>query len=239
MKGICLCGGTGSRLLPLTKVTSKHLLHVGNKPMIDHPIEKLIAAGIDDILVVTGTEHAGAIFSYLGSGKERGCDFTYRIQDRAGGIAEALGLARGFVNGDRMVVLLGDNVIEDDITPFVANFADQKRGARVLLKPVPDPERFGVADLSIDGNVVSIEEKPRRPKTKLAVIGCYMYDAQVFDIIAGLKPSARGELEITSVNNEYIRREELQYDVVRGYWSDAGTHESLSRANDLVRGRVQ
>jgi glucose-1-phosphate thymidylyltransferase len=233
MKGIVLAGGTGSRLLPLTKVTNKHLLPVGRDPMIFHPIKKLVAASIRDLLVVTGTEHIGDVIGLLGSGSEFGCDFTYRVQDRAGGIAEALGLARGFAAGDRMVVILGDNVFEDDLAPFVARFAAQARGARLLLKRVDDPERFGVAEVR-DGRVVSIEEKPARPKSDYCVTGIYMYDERVFDIISGLRPSARGELEISDVNSAYLAAGALEYDLLEGWWTDAGTFESLARANRLL-----
>ncbi len=235
MKGIVLAGGTGSRLLPLTKVTNKHLLPVGHEPMIFHPIRKLLACGIRDVLVVTGTEHIGDVIRLLGSGAEFGCDFTYRVQDRAGGIAEALGLARHFVSGDRMVVVLGDNVFEDDIAPFVDRFAAQAAGARLLLKRVEDPERFGVAEL-VNGRIASIEEKPKRPKSDYCVTGIYMYDARVFDIVAGLRPSGRGELEISDVNNAYLAAGTLEHDVLDGWWTDAGTFESLARANRLIGG---
>jgi glucose-1-phosphate thymidylyltransferase len=233
MKGIVLAGGTGSRLLPLTKVTNKHLLPVGHEPMIFHPIKKLLAAGIHDILIVTGTEHMGDVVGLLGSGKDFECDFTYRVQDRAGGIAEALNLARNFARGDKVTVILGDNIFQDDIGVFVERFARQGRGARILLKEVPDPHRYGVADLRGD-KVVAIEEKPTQPKTHWAVTGIYMYDERVFDLTRALKPSRRGELEITDVNNAYIERNELGFDVLSGWWTDAGTHESLRRATELV-----
>lgn len=231
MKGIVLAGGTGSRLFPLTKVTNKHLLPVGRKPMIFHPIEKLIEAGIKEILIVTGVDHMGDVVSLLGSGHEFGCEFTYRVQDQAGGIAQALGLARNFIHDDQMVVILGDNIFEDNIKPFVEAFRKQKVGAKILLKEVPDPERYGVAQL--DGaKVVGIEEKPKKPKSTLAVTGIYMYDAAVFEIIRTLKPSGRGELEITDVNNAYIARRQLTYDTFKGWWTDAGTFDSLQRANE-------
>jgi glucose-1-phosphate thymidylyltransferase len=233
MKGIVLAGGSGSRLYPLTKVTNKHLLPVGREPMIFHPISKLLDAGIRDILVVTGTEHMGAVVGLLGSGADFDCDFTYRVQDQAGGIAQALGLARDFSQGERMVVILGDNIFDDDLARYVDNFAKQEAGARILLKEVEDPERFGVADL--DGqHIVGIEEKPSSPKSKYAVTGIYMYDERVFEIISTLEPSARGELEITDVNNAYVQRGTLQYDVLKGEWTDAGTFESLARANKLA-----
>ncbi|MDN5301117.1 MAG: glucose-phosphate thymidylyltransferase [Thermoanaerobacteraceae bacterium] len=232
MKGVILAGGTGSRLFPLTKVTNKHLLPVGKYPMIYYPIYKLIEAGIKEILIVTGKEHMGSVVNLLGSGYEFGVEFTYKIQDQPGGIAQALGLAEHFVNGDKCVVILGDNIFEDNINPYVASFEKQEKGAKVLLKEVPDPERFGVAELK-DGMVVSIEEKPKKPKSNYCVTGIYMYDNRVFDIIKTLKPSARGELEITDVNNAYIKDGTLTYDILKGSWTDAGTFESLRRANEL------
>ncbi|MCR4435370.1 MAG: sugar phosphate nucleotidyltransferase [Clostridiales bacterium] len=235
MKGIILAGGTGSRLYPLSKVTNKHLLPVGRWPMIYHPIYKLKEAGIKDIFIVTGKEHAGAIVNLLGSGYEMGLEFTYRIQDQAGGIAQALGLAEGFVGGDRCVVILGDNIFEDHIGGYVDKFASQEKGAKILIKWVEDPQRYGVAELA-GSRVVSIEEKPKFPKSNYCVTGIYMYDSSVFSIIKTLKPSSRGELEITDVNNEYIRRGILTSDPLKGWWTDAGTFESLSYANDLVGG---
>jgi len=237
MKGIVLAGGTGSRLKPLTNVTNKHLLPVGKYPMIFYPIFRLKQSGITEILIVTGREHMGDVMELLGSGSEYGVEFTFKVQDQAGGIAEALSLAQHFVNGDRCVVFLGDNVFEDNITPFVESFAKQECGAKILLKEVPDPQRFGVAELK-DGKVVSIEEKPKFPKSNFAVAGIYMYDSKVFEIIKTLKPSARGELEITDVNNTYIRRGTLTYDVLEGWWTDAGTPESLYRANELCKDLV-
>jgi glucose-1-phosphate thymidylyltransferase len=233
MKGIILAGGTGSRLHPLTKVTNKHLLPVGREPMIFHPIHKLLRAGIRDVLIVTGTEHMGDVVGLLGSGREFECDFTYRVQDRAGGIAEALGLARNFARGERMVVLLGDNVFQDEIGLYVERFAQQGRGARVLLKQVDDATRFGVAEITGD-RIVGIEEKPKQPKSSFAVTGIYMYDDRVFDIVESLRPSKRGELEITDVNNAYVARGELGFDVLAGWWTDAGTFDSLARANELL-----
>jgi|ERR1051326_1291980 glucose-1-phosphate thymidylyltransferase len=231
MKGIVLAGGTGSRLFPLTKVTNKHLLPVGRKPMIFHPIEKLIEAGVKEILIVTGVDHMGDVVGLLGSGKDFGCQFTYRVQDEAGGIAQALGLARNFVHDDQMIVILGDNIFADNIKPFADNFHRQARGAKILLKKVDDPERYGVAELKGD-KVIGIEEKPKKPKSQFAVTGIYMYDAAVFEIIRTLKPSGRGELEITDVNNAYIARKQLSFDVLNGWWTDAGTFDSLKRAND-------
>ncbi|MEN3186575.1 MAG: sugar phosphate nucleotidyltransferase [Atribacterota bacterium] len=234
MKGIILAGGTGSRLLPLTRVTNKHLLPVGKYPMIFYPIYHLKQARIHEILVVTGREHMGDVIELLGSGRDFGVEFTYRVQDEAGGIAQALGLAQNFVGRDLCVVILGDNIFEDDISPFVADFTTQKEGAKILLKEVPDPERFGVAELR-DGKIVHIEEKPQKPKSQYAVTGIYMYDAEVFDIVKTLRPSQRGELEITDVNNAYIARGRLTYGILRGWWTDAGTPTSLALANELAR----
>lgn len=234
MKGVILAGGTGSRLYPLTKVTNKHLLPVGKYPMIFHSVYKLKAAGIEDILIVTGKDHMGDVVNLLGSGSDMGVSFTYKVQDEAGGIAQALNLAEHFVGEDQMVVILGDNVFEDDITPFVENFRTQILGAKILIQEVHDPKRFGVPE--IDGDkIVSIEEKPQEPKSSYAVTGIYMFDRSVFDIVKTLKPSARGELEITDVNNAYIANGQLTYDVLNGWWTDAGTHASLARANELAQ----
>ena len=231
MKGIVLAGGTGSRLYPLTKVTNKHLLPVGNKPMIFYPIEKLTGAGIEEILIVTGTEHMGDVVNLLGSGKDYGCRFTYKVQDEAGGIAQALGLAENFVGDDSMTVILGDNIFETDLSQAIQNYPG--KGAQILVKQVDDPDRFGVAE--IDGDqVTGIEEKPDHPKSDYAVTGIYMYDAEVFDLIKNLKPSKRGELEITDVNNDYISRGEMKYSVLDGWWTDAGTPESYKIANQLA-----
>lgn len=234
MKGIILAGGTGSRLFPLTKVTNKHLLPVGRYPMIFHAIYQLRSAGIADILVVTGKEHMGDVVNLLGSGADYGVTFTYKVQDEAGGIAQALGLAEQFVGDDKMVVILGDNVFSASITPFVDRFRQQERGAKILLHEVPDPERFGVPVLA-DGKIVKIEEKPETPGSQYAVTGIYMYDHKVFDTIRTLKPSRRGELEITDVNNAYIKQGDLSYDILQGWWSDAGTHASYARANELAK----
>lgn len=234
MKGIILAGGTGSRLFPLTKVTNKHLLPVGKYPMIYHSIFKLKKAGLTDILIVTGKEYMGDVVNLLGSGREMGVSFTYKVQDEAGGIAQALDLAEHFVGEDQMVVILGDNIFEDDITPYVENFRQQGEGAKILLQEVPDPQRFGVAELSGD-RILSIEEKPKHPKTNYAVTGIYMFDHRVFNIIKTLKPSARGELEITDVNNAYIEWGELSFDILKGWWTDAGTHSSLTKANELAK----
>ncbi|MBE0343506.1 spore coat protein, partial [Paenibacillus sp. 28ISP30-2] len=232
--GIILAGGTGSRLYPLTKVTNKHLLPVGKYPMIFHSVYKLKQADILDILIVTGKDHMGDVVNLLGSGREMGVTFTYKVQDEAGGIAQALDLAEQFVGDDQVVVILGDNVFEDDISPFVNNFRNQITGAKILLQQVQDPQRFGVAEL-LEERIVSIEEKPKEPKSNYAVTGIYMFDHHVFEIVKTLKPSARGELEITDVNNAYINNGTLTYDVLQGWWTDAGTHPSLSRANELAQ----
>ncbi|MFK4345188.1 MULTISPECIES: sugar phosphate nucleotidyltransferase [unclassified Paenibacillus] len=234
MKGIILAGGTGSRLFPLTKVTNKHLLPVGKYPMIFHAIHKLKKAEIMDILIVTGKEHMGDVVNLLGSGRDMGVTFTYKVQDEAGGIAQALDLAEHFVGKDQMVVILGDNVFEDDISPFVQNFRKQDTGAKLLLQKVHDPHRFGVAELH-EERIVSIEEKPQLPKSDYAVTGIYMFDHNVFNIVKTLKPSTRGELEITDVNNAYIANGTLTYDILQGWWTDAGTHTSLARANELAQ----
>ncbi|MEK4734046.1 sugar phosphate nucleotidyltransferase [Paenibacillus sp. FSL L8-0641] len=234
MKGIILAGGTGTRLFPLTKVTNKHLLPVGKYPMIFHSIYKLKQADITDILIVTGKEHMGDVVNLLGSGRDMGVTFTYKVQDEAGGIAQALNLAEHFVGNDQMVVILGDNVFEDDISPFVQNFRKQNDGAKLLLQKVHDPQRFGVAEIQ-NQRILSIEEKPQLPKSNYAVTGIYMFDHNVFNIVKTLKPSTRGELEITDVNNAYIANGTLTYDILQGWWTDAGTHTSLARANELAQ----
>lgn len=237
LRGVILAGGTGSRLFPLTRVTNKHLLPVGKVPMICHPVAKLRDAGIRDVLIVTGREHMGDVIELLGSGSELGVELTYRVQDEAGGIAQALSLARGFSGGGSVCVILGDNIFEDSLEPHVARYREAGGGAMVLLKEVPDPERFGVAELSPDGSkVLGIEEKPGSPKSNLAVTGIYFYDSALFEIIDGLAPSARGELEITDVNNAYIERGELRFGVLQGEWTDAGTFPSYARANRLAEG---
>lgn len=234
MKAIILAGGTGSRLFPLTKVTNKHLLPVGKYPMIFHASYKLKQAGLTDIMIITGKEHMGDVVNLLGSGSNMGVSFTYRVQDEAGGIAQALGLAEQFAGDDQIVVILGDNVFEDNITEYVARFREQRSGAKILIQEVSDPHRFGVPE--IDGHrIVSIEEKPQIPKSNYAVTGIYMFDNEVFDIIRTLKPSDRGELEITDVNNAYIESDNLTYDILKGWWTDAGTHASLARANELAQ----
>ncbi len=237
MKGVILAGGLGSRLHPLTKVTNKHLLPVYNKPMIYYPLETLVRAGLRDILIVTGGNSAGEFLRLLGNGREFGLkhiDYTY--QEGEGGIGAALALAEDFSDGDQIVVILGDNIIETDIRPYINRFAKQGSGARLLLKKVPDPERFGVAELN-GKKIIRIVEKPKQPKSPYVVTGVYMFDGQVFEIIRTLKPSGRGELEITDVNNHYLKKGELQYDILPGFWTDAGTFESLLRANLLVANR--
>lgn len=236
MKGVVLAGGLGTRLFPLTKVTNKHLLPVYDKPMIYYPIEKLLEAGIRDILIVTGGNNAGDFLKLFGNGKDFGLKrLHYTYQEGEGGIAEALGLAEEFAEGERIAVILGDNIFEDNISPYVESFKNQESGAKILLKEVPYPERFGVAEIK-DGRVINIEEKPEKPKSSYAVTGIYFYDQEVFSIIKTLKPSGRGELEITDVNNAYIRKGNLTYDILQGFWADAGTSfESYFRANSLVR----
>jgi len=234
MKGVILAGGLGTRLYPLTKVTNKHLLPVYDKPMIYYPIQALINAGIDDILIVTGGNNAGDFLRLLGNGKEFGLKhINYTYQEGEGGIAEALGLAEFFAAGDKICVVLGDNIIERNIRKAVETFRNQRVGAKIMLKEVPDPQRFGVPELRRD-QVVRIEEKPKDPKSNYAVIGIYFYDAAVFDIIKTLKPSDRGELEISDVNNLYIEKGMMTWNLLEGWWTDAGTFESLLHANQLV-----
>jgi glucose-1-phosphate thymidylyltransferase len=233
VKGVILAGGVGSRLNPLTEITNKHLLPVGQEPMIWHPVRQLVGSGIDEILVVTSTHHMGAIVQSLGSGRRFDCEFTYRVQEEARGVAHALALAKAFSSGERVVVLLGDNIFEYSISPHVDDFRRQTRGARVLLKEVGDPERFGVAALD-EKVIVSIDEKPKRARTNYAVVGCYMYDERLFEIISRIEKSARGEYEITAVNNIYIEDKQLEYGIVKGRWTDAGTFESLVEATQLL-----
>lgn len=231
MKGIILAGGTGSRLYPLIKVTNKHLLPVGKYPMIYYLIAKMKQSDIIDIMIISGKEHMGAIVSLLGSGYEYGVKYTFRIQDQPGGIAEALGLCEEFVGEDSCAVLLGDNIFEDDIYEYVKNF---KKGAELILKKVSDPERYGIAEI-VSGRIISIEEKPKKPKGNYCVTGIYIYDSRVFKVIKGLKPSDRRELEITDVNNWYIKDDSLTYDILKGWWTDAGTFNSLMNANILAK----
>lgn len=238
LKGIILAAGLGTRLHPLTKVTSKHLLPVGNEPMIFHGIRKLSEAGINDILIITNPCHVGDFVNALGSGKDFGCEFTYRVQEKAKGIAHALALAEGFATDGRIVVLLGDNIFESSIQQVVSDFHTQQTGARVLLKHVDDPERFGVATLQ-ENKIVAVEEKPKHPKSNYAVIGLYFYDSSVFDIIRSIEPSARGEYEITAVNNIYIEQEQLEYSFLEGEWVDAGTFDSLAEAHRILINRKE
>lgn len=235
MKGVILAGGMGTRLMPCTKVTNKHLLPVYDKPMIYYPLRTLVNAGLEDIMIVTGGNNAGDFLRLLCNGREFGLkDISYTYQEGEGGIADALRLAENFIDKDKVIVILGDNIIKDDISNAVKDFEKQDRGARIFLKEVSDPERFGVAEIE-GGRVINIEEKPKNPKTNYAVVGLYMYNSDVFEIIDNLKPSDRGELEITDVNNEYIRRGTMTYSILEGWWTDAGTFESLFRASHLVR----
>lgn len=233
MKGVILAGGKGTRLYPLTKATNKHLLPVGREPMIFHPIRQMVASGIDDILVVTSKEHMGEVVNCLGSGAEFDCSLTYKVQENADGIADALRLAEGFAQGQKICVFLGDNIFQDSIAAHVRAFEAQAKGARVLLKKVSDPERYGVAALD-EQHILEIEEKPKKPKSTYAVVGLYFFDSQVFDVIRGIGRSERGEYEITAVNNVYVARRELHYDIYVGQWTDAGTFESLIEANRLL-----
>jgi glucose-1-phosphate thymidylyltransferase len=234
MKGVVLAGGLGSRLLPLTKITNKHLLSIYNQPMIYYPIQTLINAGIDDIMIVTGGNYAGHFLQLLGNGKDFGLKhLNYTYQQGEGGIADALSLVEHFADDEPICVVLGDNIIEGNVAQAAEDFRRQKTGAKILLKEVHDPQRFGVPE--IDGDkVLQIEEKPKNPKSNYAVIGIYFFDNTVFDIIKTLKPSERGELEITDVNNHYINRGEMSWSELDGWWTDAGTFESLLKASNMV-----
>ncbi|HXX14866.1 MAG TPA: sugar phosphate nucleotidyltransferase [Candidatus Eremiobacteraceae bacterium] len=234
MKGVVLAGGTGSRLSPLTRVTNKHLLPIHNRPMVYYPIQTLVNAGIEEILLVTGGSNAGDFLRLLGNGRDFGLrHLNYTYQEGNGGIAEALGLAEFFAAGQPICVILGDNVIENNIRRAVENFRKEKNGAKILLKEVEDAQRFGVAEVR-NGRVLNIEEKPQIPRSNFAVTGIYLYDSTVFEKIKRLKPSGRAELEITDVNNFYIQEGQLTYEMLDGWWTDAGTFESLLRANNLV-----
>jgi glucose-1-phosphate thymidylyltransferase len=240
MKGIILAGGLGSRLYPLTKITNKHLLPVYNRPMIHWPLLALVEAGVRDIMIVTGGNFAGAFLQLLGNGREFGLkDIHYTYQEGEGGIAAALSLAEHFVDGDRCCVILGDNVVEKSIKPYADAFRRQPSGAHIVLREVPDPQRFGVAEFDADGRITKIIEKPSNPPSNKAVTGIYMYDEYVWEVIKTLKPSGRGELEITDVNNAYLRRGDLTYSHMDGWWTDAGTFESLLRASNLVAEREE
>jgi len=237
MKGVILAGGLGKRLEPLTRITNKHLLPVYSKPMIYYPLETLVEAGIRDILLVTGGNNAGDFLRLLGNGGEFGLKhINYTYQKGEGGIAEALNLAEHFADNGKIIVILGDNLVEKSIKEQVEKFKAQPEGAKVLLKEVEDPERFGVAEIEED-RLISVEEKPKQPKSNYIVTGIYMYDNQVFDIIKTLEPSGRGELEITDVNNAYIKKGQMTCDILKGWWTDAGTFDSLLRANNLVAGK--
>jgi glucose-1-phosphate thymidylyltransferase len=238
VKGVVLAGGTGSRLFPLTKITNKHLLPVYDKPMVYYPIETLVDAGINEILLVTGGRNSGDFLRLLANGKQFGAHLSYTYQEGEGGIADALALAERFAQGDSICVILGDNIIEGSIRGAVQAFRQQERGARILLKEVPDAERFGVAEIAGD-RIVGIEEKPEHPKSDYAVTGIYMYDSSVFSKIHTLVPSNRGELEITDVNNGYIREGTMQFSYLEGWWTDAGTFDSLLRAANLVADKVR
>lgn len=234
MKGVVLAGGLGTRMFPLTKVTNKHLLPVYREPMIYYPIKTLVNAGIDEILIVTGGNNAGDFLRLLGNGKDFGLKhLNYTYQEGEGGIAAALSLAEHFADRDKIVVVLGDNIIEKNIRQAVESYRRQEEGARILLKEVSDPQRFGVPAFD-GGRIIRIDEKPSKPASSYAVIGIYMYDSKVFDFIRTLKPSERGELEITDVNNYYLREGKLAWDVLDGWWSDAGTFESLQYAGNMV-----
>jgi len=238
LKGIVLAGGLGKRLGVLTKITNKHLLGIWDRPMIYYPIQTLVEAGIRDILIVTGGNHAGEFLRLLGNGHQFGLkhiDYTY--QEGEGGIADALRLAEHFADGQKIAVILGDNIIEKSIKEYTDKFRKQKEGARLLIKEVEDPQRFGVVDLKND-KIISIEEKPKSPKSNYVVTGIYMYDAKVFDIIKTLKPSGRGELEITDVNNAYLARKQLHYNILGGWWTDCGLPGTLYRATTLVRKKL-
>ena len=235
MKGVILAGGKGTRLHPLTRHTNKHLLPVGREPMIYNPVKNLVACGINEILVVTSSLHMGDIVTSLGSGVEFGADFTYKVQEEAKGIADALRLAKRFAGDESVFVLLGDNIFDTPLTHFVENYREQQReqGARIMLVEVDDPSSFGVAALD-EQKVVEIQEKPEKPKSNYAVVGAYLYDSRLWEIIEGLKPSKRGEYEITDVNSAYIERDALHYDFLKGIWMDTGTFESYHRANQMM-----
>ena len=237
MKGIILAGGTGTRLSPLTQVTNKHLLPVYKKPMIYWPLETLIQCGIKNVLIISGRGHAGHFLDLLGSGRKFGIDLSYDIQEEAGGIAHALSIAEDFADNGKVAVILGDNIFMNakEIKNGVRDFQKQRRGAKIFLKSVSDASRFGVADIR-RGRVIGIEEKPERPKSNLAVTGMYLYDNQVFQVIKVLKPSKRGELEITDVNNHYVKKNQMSYHILKSEWTDAGTFDSLLKANIIAAG---
>ena len=235
MKGAILAGGNGTRLYPLTYVTNKHLLPVYNQPMIYYPIDTLIRAGIRDIIIVTGKEHAGSFMNILGSGRNFNAKFSYALQDQAGGIAEALSLTEEFVKGDNVLAILGDNIIFDDISPYLQDF---KEGAKIFLKKVPDPNRFGVPVFDKAKRITRIDEKPKIPGSAYAVVGLYLYDSTVFDKIRKLRPSARNELEITDLNNRFLEEGRLTYNTLKEKWLDAGTFDSLLEAANFIKGKT-
>ena len=240
MKGVILAGGTGTRLHPLTRITNKHLLPIYDRPMVTYAIEALVQAGVVELMLVTGGTHAGEFLRLLGNGHEYGIErLSYAYQDQAGGIAEALGLAERFVDGEPVVVMLADNVVERSLRPTVERFRDQERGARIILSRVDEPEHLrhlGVPELDGDGRVVRIVEKPAEPPSPYAVTGIYFYDAAVFEVISTLRPSGRGELEITDVNNHYVEAGQMEYDVLDGFWGDAGESiDAYYEVNDFVR----
>ncbi len=235
MKGVILAGGLGKRLYPLTKISNKHLLPIYNKPMVYYPIQTLVDAGIKDILIVTGGNHAGEFLRLLGNGHQFGLKhINYTYQEGEGGIAQALGLAEHFADNGKIVVMLGDNIIEKTIKKAVEDFRKQPEGAKILIKKVSDPERFGVVEFDKAKRIKKIVEKPKKPKSDYIVTGIYMYDGQVFDIIKTLKPSGRGELEITDVNNAYLEKDGLTCSILKGWWTDGGTFDSLLRASNLI-----
>jgi glucose-1-phosphate thymidylyltransferase len=240
VKGVVLAGGTGTRLHPLTRITNKHLLPLGDRPMVTYAIEALVSAGLSELMIVTGGTHAGEFLRLLGNGHEWGIDrLSYAYQERSGGIAEALSLAERFVGGDRVCVMLADNVVERSIRPSLEAFGEQERGARILLAAEDDPSHLrhlGVPELDGDGRIVRILEKPDDPPSRYAVTGIYFYGGDVFEIVAGLEPSARGELEITDVNNHYVEQGAMEYDVLEGFWGDAGESiDAYYAVNDFVR----
>lgn len=234
MKGVILAGGTGSRLSPITDVTNKHLLPVGSKPMISHVVEKMVKAEVLDIMIITGTEHMGDMISLLGSGEKYGCEFTFRIQERAHGIADALRLTESFINNDKFIVILGDNMFEDDLSKYIKEYKNSDSPCFLLLKEVPDPERYGIAILNEAGKIIAAVEKPRVPMSNLCITGIYMYDRSVFDKIKNLTPSDRGEYEITELNHKYIEEGLASYGTLDGWWTDAGTFSSYHKANNLM-----
>jgi glucose-1-phosphate thymidylyltransferase len=233
IKGIVLAGGMGTRLYPLTKVTNKHLLPLGGEPMIYHPIRKLVEAGINDIMIVTGVEHCGSIMTLLGSGTDHGCSFTYKVQDRPDGIAGALRLCRGFVNDDACAVILGDNIFKDNLKSYVEDFCSGTSECKLFFKRVPDPRRYGVGVFDED-KLIRVEEKPLRPETNLACVGIYFYTSEVFDVIDKSKMSERGEYEISTVNNAFIDASTCNYEVLEERWADAGTMDSYHNTNQLI-----